>query len=101
MGSSFIHLIRTDSNVFFLMAVFLFILFNIPLCICTTAFLSIHLLMGIYARTSVALLKIPSVFSLDNETPLSLVSIRLKRSVSLFFQGNSLDPSTGSGSSTS
>ena len=32
IGSSFIHLIRTDSNVFFLR------LSNIPLCICTTAF---------------------------------------------------------------
>src|SRR5574340_15224 len=31
IGSSFIHLIRTDSNIFFLMA-------NTPLCICTTAF---------------------------------------------------------------
>ena len=40
IGSSFIHLIRTDSSVFFLMA-------NTPLCICTTAFLSIHLLMDI------------------------------------------------------
>ena len=40
IGSSFIHFIRTDSNVFFLMA-------NIPVCICTTAFLSIHLLMDI------------------------------------------------------
>ena len=40
IGSSFIHLIRTDSNALFLMA-------NIPLCICTTAFLSIHLLMDI------------------------------------------------------
>ena len=29
IGSSFIHLIRSDSNVFFLMA-------NTPLCICTT-----------------------------------------------------------------
>ena len=36
IGSSFIHLIRTDSNVFFLMA-------DIPFCICITAFLSIHL----------------------------------------------------------
>ena len=41
IGSSFIHLIRTDSNVFFLR------LSNTPLCICTTAFLSIHLLMDI------------------------------------------------------
>ena len=41
IGSSFIHLIRTDSNAFFLMAD------NNPLCICTTAFLSIHLLMDI------------------------------------------------------
>ena len=41
IGSSFIHLIRTDLNVFFLM------LSNTPLCICTTAFLSIHLLMDI------------------------------------------------------
>ena len=40
IGSSFIHLIRTDSNVFFLMA-------NIPLCIYSTAFLYIHLLMDI------------------------------------------------------
>ena len=40
IGSSFIHLIRSDSNVLFLMA-------NSPLCICTTAFLSIHLLMDI------------------------------------------------------
>src|SRR5574337_689331 len=37
IGSSFIHLIRTDSNVFFLMAEYI-------LCICTTAFLSIRLL---------------------------------------------------------
>jgi len=37
IGSSFICLIRTDSDVFS----------NIPLCICTTAFLSIHLLMDI------------------------------------------------------
>ena len=41
IGTGFIHLIRTDSNVFFLMAD------NTPLCICTTAFLSIHLLMDI------------------------------------------------------
>ena len=41
IGSSFIHLIRTDSNVFFLMVS------NTPLYICTTAFLSIHLLMDI------------------------------------------------------
>ena len=41
IGSSFIHLIRTDSNVFFLMAE------CICMCICTTAFLSIRLLMGI------------------------------------------------------
>ena len=41
VSSSFIHLIRTDSNVFFLR------LSNTPLCICTTAFLSIHLLMDI------------------------------------------------------
>ena len=40
IGSSFIHLIRTDSNAFFLMA-------NTPLCICTTPFLSIRLLMDI------------------------------------------------------
>ena len=40
IGSSIIHLIRTDSNIFFLMA-------NTPLCICTTAFLSICLLMDI------------------------------------------------------
>ena len=33
MGSSFIHLIRTDSNEFLLKA-------NIPWCICTTASLS-------------------------------------------------------------
>ena len=39
IGSSFIHLIRTDSNTFFLM------LSNTPLS--TTAFLSIHLLMDI------------------------------------------------------
>ena len=38
IGSSFIHLIRMDSNVFFLMA---------ELCICTTALLSIHLLVDI------------------------------------------------------
>src|SRR5574337_1161223 len=44
IGSSFIHLIRTDSNVFFLMT-------NTPLCICTTAFLSIHLLMDIYVAS--------------------------------------------------
>ena len=37
MGSSFIHLIRTDSNALFLR------LSNIPWCICTTAFLSICL----------------------------------------------------------
>ena len=42
IGSSFIHLIRTDSNVFFLMAEYT------PLCICTTPFLSIHLLIDIY-----------------------------------------------------
>ena len=41
IGSSFIHLIRTHSNVFFLW------LSNTPLCICTIAFLSIHLLMDI------------------------------------------------------
>ena len=41
ISSSFIHLIRTDSNVFFSY------LSNTPLCICTTAFLSIHLLMDI------------------------------------------------------
>ena len=35
IGSSFIHLIRTDSNAFFLIA---------ELCVCTTAFLSVHLL---------------------------------------------------------
>ena len=40
-SSSFIHLIRTDSNVFFLMAE------CICMYICTTAFLSIRLLMGI------------------------------------------------------
>ena len=37
IGSSFIHLIRTDSNMFFLK------LSNIPSCICTTTFLSILL----------------------------------------------------------
>ena len=42
MGSSFIHLIRTDSNEFFLW------LSDIPGCICITASLSIHLLMGIW-----------------------------------------------------
>ena len=49
IGSSFIHLIRTDSNVFFLMVfwVLLIILSNTPLHICTTAFLSFHLLMDI------------------------------------------------------
>ena len=41
LHSSFIHLIRTDSNVFFLISS------NTPLCICTTAFLSIHLMMDI------------------------------------------------------
>ena len=41
ISSSFIYLIRTDPNVFFLMAEY------IPLCICTTAFLSIRLLMDI------------------------------------------------------
>ena len=41
IGSSFIHLIRTDSNAFFL------IVSNIPLCICTTAFLPFHLLIDI------------------------------------------------------
>ena len=41
IGSSFTHLIRTDSNVFFSW------LSNTPLCICTTAFLSILLLMDI------------------------------------------------------
>ena len=40
IDSSFIHLIRTDSNVFYLMAEYI-------LCICTTAFLSIHLLTDI------------------------------------------------------
>ena len=40
MGSSFIHLIRTDSNACFLMS-------NIPLCIYTTDFLFIHLPMDI------------------------------------------------------
>ena len=40
IGSSFIDLVRMDSNVFFLTA-------NTPLCICTTAFLSIRLLMDI------------------------------------------------------
>ena len=40
ISSSFIRLIRIDLNVFFLMV-------NIPLCVCTTAFLSIHLLMNI------------------------------------------------------
>ena len=40
IGSGFIHLTKTDSNIFCLMA-------NTPLCICTTAFLSIHLLMYI------------------------------------------------------
>jgi len=43
IGSSFIYLIRTDSNVLFLMA-------NIPLCICTTAFLSICLLIDILRK---------------------------------------------------
>ena len=37
IGSSFIHLIRTDSDAFLLW------LTNIPLCICTTTSLSIHL----------------------------------------------------------
>ena len=41
IDSSFFHLTRTDSNAFFLK------LSNIPLCICTTAFLSIHLPMDI------------------------------------------------------
>ena len=41
IGSSSIHLIRTDSNTFF------WWLSNILLCICTTAFLSIRLLMDI------------------------------------------------------
>ena len=40
IGSSFNHLIRTDSNAFFLMA-------NIPLCVHTMLFLSICLVMGI------------------------------------------------------
>ena len=39
--SRFIHLIRTDSNAFLFMA-------NIPLCICTTTSLFIHLSMDIY-----------------------------------------------------
>ena len=41
IGFNFIHLIRSDSNAFFL------IVSNIPLCIFTTAFLSIRLLMDI------------------------------------------------------
>ena len=41
IGSSFIHLTRTDSNVLFLW------LSNTPLYICTTAFLSIHLPINI------------------------------------------------------
>ena len=41
IGSSFIHLNRTDSNFSFKW------LSNTLLCICTTAFLSIHLLMDI------------------------------------------------------
>jgi len=41
IGFTFIHLIRTDSNAF------LFTVSNIPLCICTTISLSIHLLMDI------------------------------------------------------
>ena len=41
IGSKFVHLIRTDSNVFLLW------LSSIPLYICTTASLSIHLLVDI------------------------------------------------------
>ena len=41
IGSSLVHLIRTDSNMFFLQ------LSNSPLCRCNTAFLSIRLLMDI------------------------------------------------------
>ena len=45
IGSRFIHLIRTDSNLF------LFWMSNVPLCICTTTSLSIHLSMGIYVAS--------------------------------------------------
>ena len=45
IGSRFIHLIRTEE-----MSSFLW-LSNIPLCICTTTSLSIHLLMDIYVAS--------------------------------------------------
>ena len=45
IGSRFVHLIRNDSNVFLLW------LSSIPLCICTTASLSIHLSMDIYVAS--------------------------------------------------
>ena len=46
MGSRSIHLIRTNLNVFLFMAE------NIPLCICTTTSLSIHLSMNMVACSS-------------------------------------------------
>ena len=49
IGSSLIQLIRTDSNVFLFL-----LLNNIPLCICITTSLSIHLSVEIYCMMQVA-----------------------------------------------